>query len=156
MLQLCTRTCLRCPQLQWWKQKNYLYMWAKRHSSGGHQSHRSQACLCTLVLIFFLFGCPCTHQSSLITFCSQFIPLFYLRGSFPGLFLLLDFWHLPGRVFNPWCLDYCTVLAWRIPWTEEPGRLQSMGSQGVGHNWATNTHTHTHTHTGSRPIIDIK
>ena len=26
------------------------------------------------------------------------------------------------------------ILAWRIPWTEEPGRLQSMGSQGVGHD----------------------
>ena len=25
-------------------------------------------------------------------------------------------------------------LAWRIPWTEEPGSLQSIGSQGVGHN----------------------
>ena len=30
----------------------------------------------------------------------------------------------------------------RIPWTEEPGRLQSMGSQTVGHNWTSNTHTH--------------
>ena len=29
-------------------------------------------------------------------------------------------------------------LAWRIPWTEEPGGLQSMGLQRVGHNWATN------------------
>ena len=28
-------------------------------------------------------------------------------------------------------------LAWQIPWTEEPGRLQSMGSLGVGHDWAT-------------------
>ena len=26
------------------------------------------------------------------------------------------------------------TLAWKIPWTEEPGRLQSMGSQRVGHN----------------------
>ena len=26
------------------------------------------------------------------------------------------------------------ILAWRIPWTEEPGRLQSMGSQRVGHD----------------------
>ena len=26
------------------------------------------------------------------------------------------------------------ILAWKIPWTEEPGRLQSMGLQGVGHN----------------------
>ena len=29
------------------------------------------------------------------------------------------------------------ILSWRIPWTEEPGRLQSMGSQRVRHNRAT-------------------
>ena len=32
---------------------------------------------------------------------------------------------------------HSSTLAWRIPWTEEPGRLQPMGSQRVGHNWAT-------------------
>ena len=31
------------------------------------------------------------------------------------------------------------ILAWRIPWTEEFGGLQSMGSQRAGHNWETNT-----------------
>ena len=36
------------------------------------------------------------------------------------------------------------ILAWRIPWTEEPGRLQSMGLQRVGHNWTGHTHTHRH------------
>ena len=30
------------------------------------------------------------------------------------------------------------ILAWRIPWTEESGGQQSMGSQRVGHDWATN------------------
>ena len=35
-----------------------------------------------------------------------------------------------------------SILAWRIPWSEEPGRLQSMGSQRVGHDGATNTHIH--------------
>ena len=30
---------------------------------------------------------------------------------------------------------HCSILAWRIPWTEESGRLQSNGSQRVGHNW---------------------
>ena len=30
-----------------------------------------------------------------------------------------------------------SILAWKIPWTEEPGGLQSMGSQSVGHNLAT-------------------
>ena len=29
---------------------------------------------------------------------------------------------------------HSSILTWRIPWTEEPGRLQSMGSQRVGHN----------------------
>ena len=29
---------------------------------------------------------------------------------------------------------HSSVLAWRIPWTEQPGRLQSMGSQRVGHD----------------------
>ena len=32
---------------------------------------------------------------------------------------------------------HSSTLAWRIPWREEPGRLQSMGSQRVGHNWVT-------------------
>ena len=31
---------------------------------------------------------------------------------------------------------HSSTLAWRIPWTEEPGRLQSMGSQRVGHDWS--------------------
>ena len=29
---------------------------------------------------------------------------------------------------------HCSILAWRIPWTEEPGGLQSMGLQRVGHD----------------------
>ena len=29
---------------------------------------------------------------------------------------------------------HSSILAWRIPWTEEPGGLQSVGSQSVGHN----------------------
>ena len=45
-------------------------------------------------------------------------------GSIPGL------GRSPGeRNGNP-----LSILAWRIPWTEEPGRLQSMGSQRVRHN----------------------
>jgi len=30
--------------------------------------------------------------------------------------------------------NHSSILAWRIPWTEEPGGLQSMGSQRVGHD----------------------
>ena len=32
---------------------------------------------------------------------------------------------------------HSSTLAWKMPWTEEPGRLQSMGSLRVGHDWAT-------------------
>ena len=42
---------------------------------------------------------------------------------------------------------HSSILAWKIPRTEEPGRLQSMGLQRVRHNWATHKHTHTRTHT---------
>ena len=35
---------------------------------------------------------------------------------------------------------HSSILAWRIPWTEEPGRLQSTGLQRVGHDWATSLH----------------
>ena len=41
---------------------------------------------------------------------------------------------------------HSNILAWRIPCTEEPGGLQPMGLQRVGHDWAINT-TATHIHT---------
>ena len=34
--------------------------------------------------------------------------------------------------------SHSSMLAWWIPWTEGPGRLQSMGSKRVGHNWSDN------------------
>ena len=37
---------------------------------------------------------------------------------------------------------HSSTLAWRIPWTEEPGGLQSMGSQRVGHDWAPDQQQH--------------
>ena len=43
-----------------------------------------------------------------------------------------------------------SILAWRIPWTEEPGGLQSVASQRVGHNLAC---THTLRHVRSLSIV---
>ena len=53
---------------------------------------------------------------------------------------------------------HSSILAWRIPWSEKPGRLQSMGSQRVGHNWVTLSLslTHTHTRTQDANTISIK
>ena len=49
---------------------------------------------------------------------------------------------VPG---SGWSLEkgmatHSSILAWRILWTEEPGGLQSMSSQRVGHDWVTSTH----------------
>ena len=57
---------------------------------------------------------------------------------------------LRNRIFSAdgkWCClhrwwekamaPHSSTLAWKIPWMEEPGRLQSMGSLRVGHDWAT-------------------
>ena len=49
---------------------------------------------------------------------------------------------------------YSSILAWESPWTDEPGRLLSMGLQRVGHNSVTErAHTHTHTHTHNFLVI---
>ena len=38
---------------------------------------------------------------------------------------------------------HSSILAWRIPWIEEPGGLQFMGLQRVRHDWVTNIHGNT-------------
>jgi len=37
---------------------------------------------------------------------------------------------------------HSSILAWEVPWTEEPGGLQSMGLQRVGHDLVTESRTH--------------
>ena len=52
-----------------------------------------------------------------------------------------QFQFLGGEI--PWRSEmapHSSILAWKIPWTEEPGVIQSMGSHRVGHDWVTNTH----------------
>ena len=44
---------------------------------------------------------------------------------------------LPSGAYEKAMEPHSSTLAWKIPWTEEPGRLQSMGSLRVGHDWAT-------------------
>ena len=41
---------------------------------------------------------------------------------------------------------HSSTLAWKIPWMEEPGRLQSIGSLPVGHNWTNSLSLFTFTH----------
>ena len=48
-----------------------------------------------------------------------------------------DVWSLGGEdALQKGMAAHSSILAWRIPWTEEPGGLQSMGLQRVGHDWS--------------------
>ena len=47
---------------------------------------------------------------------------------------------------RPAMAPHSSTFAWKIPWTEEPGRLQSMGSRRVGHGWATSLSLFTFMH----------
>ena len=51
-----------------------------------------------------------------------------------------------GRSSENEIAPHSSIFAWRIPWTEQPDRLQSMGSQRVEHG----SHTHTHTRPSMR------
>ena len=55
-------------------------------------------------------------------------------------YILLDF--TSEKAMAP----HSSTLAWEIPWTEEPGRLQSMGSWRVGHDWASSLSLFTFMH----------
>ena len=52
-------------------------------------------------------------------------------------------WHLP---LEKVMATHSSTLAWKIPWMEEPGGLQSMGSLRVGHDWATSLSLFTFMH----------
>ena len=54
--------------------------------------------------------------------------------------------HAPGICWEKAVAPHSSALAWEIPWMEEPGRLQSMGSLRVGHDWATSLSLFTSMH----------
>ena len=57
--------------------------------------------------------------------------------------ILIKFWFLKLIIdleAEKAMASHSSTLAWKIPWMEEPGRLQSMGSRRVRHDWATSLH----------------
>ena len=74
-----------------------------------------------------------------------------LNGLKPQLFYCSQFcgiviWAGLGRDMEKAMAPHSSTLAWKIPWRKEPGRLQSMGSLGVGHDWATSLSLFTFMH----------
>ena len=151
MLQMCTRTCLRCPQLQWWKQTNYLYMWAKGHSSEGWPVtplpdmplHFGPH----ILLVWVPLHSSVFSDYLLVPVHSSVLPTRLISWSFSLTRLLTSSWKsfqpLVSRLLHCSCLENSMD---RRAW-----QATVHGLQGVGRDSATNTHTcaraHTHTHT---------
>ena len=99
--------------------------------------------LCNFWHIYWLFEYPL-----LLNIFSYFINLSYWIVShwFVGILYISWIWIFCVKTLvrslgqeDPLVQEMAThssILAWEIPWTEEPGGLQSMESQRVGHNWA--------------------
>ena len=79
-------------------------------------------------------------QKHFLLLLLQFLALFNLYIFIQCLKATLYSQLLQNIDYIPHVVKYVLVVylkpAWKIPWTEEPGRLQFMGSQRVGHNWA--------------------
>ena len=56
------------------------------------------------------------------------------------------FWRIYVSSLEKVMAPHSSTLAWKIPWVEEPSRLQSMGSLRLGHNWETSLSLFTFTH----------
>ena len=72
------------------------------------------------------------------------LPLLLLPSIFPSIRVFFSelALHITEKALAP----HSSTLAWKIQWTEEPGRLQSMGSRRVGHNWVTSLSLFTFMH----------
>ena len=73
---------------------------------------------------------------------SQNLQIFFwiFQVSFSYWYLVKFHFHLLAYFIGEAMATHSSTLAWKIPWTKEPGRLQSMGSLRVGHDWATSFH----------------
>ena len=83
-------------------------------------------CLLSIDYVFF-------EDMSVYVFCPFFKNCFFFMLSY------MRYWE---KAMAP----HSSTLAWKIPWTEEPGALQSMGSLGVGHDWVTSLSLFTFMH----------
>ena len=96
--------------------------------------------MCEVWLQFLMFDCwSLLVSSSLSPFWASLV-----AQTVKNLLVIQEtwVWSLGGEdPLRKGMATHSGILAWRIPWTEEPGWLQSMGLQRVRHDWAINTFT---------------
>ena len=119
----------------------------------GNRYFALYVCESASFIFYSLVYCQTSQTSDTILCLSVFVWLISLsRISFnyvhvaandkTSFFLWLSSIPLLEKAMAP----HSSTLAWKIPWTEGPGGLQSMGSRRVGHNWATSLSLFTFMH----------
>ena len=105
---------------------------------------------CVSYMILYMFQCH-SPKSSPLPSPTESKRLFYTSVSL--LLSRIQGYRYHHSKFHVYVLVYCiamatcsSTLAWKIPWMEGPGGLQSMGSLGVRHNWATSISLFTFMH----------
>ena len=126
---------------------------------GGCLHYGNQQILQTMAWCFCFLCCQDLRQSwkEMLVIQVKIVLCLTLWTSFPGgwdskesAWDAGDVGSVPGwgRSLEKEMATHSSILAWRISWTEDPGGLQSMGSQRIGHNWATHTFTFFYTVNG--------
>ena len=78
--------------------------------------------------------------------CWNFLPMPFVQRNYWSYVYNINV-HILLTYLEKEMATHSSTLAWKIPWTEEAGRLQSMGPQRVGHDWATSLHSLHSLHT---------
>ena len=85
----------------------------------------------------------------LYSYLYQYIYFSYVYSMSSSSHCCCHFWKIFPKFTSQYYIQmapHSSTLAWKIPWTEEPGRLQSMGSLRVGHDWVTSLSLFTFMH----------
>ena len=80
---------------------------------------------------------PCVFASKGLHWDPRLLKLACMQHREPEVTGVTCRWWSCVGVWKTSSLAHSSILAWKIPWTEEHGRLQPMGSQRVRHDWAT-------------------
>ena len=93
---------------------------------------------------------PSNEYSGLISFRMNWLDLLAVQGTLKSLLHIKvpkhQFFGTQIFLLEKEMVTHSNTLAWKIPWMEEPGRLQSMGSRRVRHDWATSLSFFTFMH----------
>ena len=126
-----------------WTRYIFLFSFASHFSSFYRYSSPPQATTLPFCISFswwWSWSLPLVQCHEPPSIVLQALCLSYL---IPRIYLSLPLYSHNGFDFgHTWMVSekavapHSSTLAWKIPWTEEPGRLRSMGSQKVGHDWS--------------------